>query len=1522
MSDDESIVSSAPSAKVIMLNPSNYHVWAPEAEQRLMSLGLLRFVEDGKAGRPVPPLQPTKEATTTTKAEDGKGVKIESSSSSSSSLSWETLEKQRKAEEAWEEKDEKARATLLNSIRKDLRSIAVKGMTAKELWDALEVKYGKQSLTDSEFTFHSMISKRYQDGESMTAHVTFLRNSNLQLTNTDFHQTDKLMVYHLLKSLPATWEPVRMTIRTSSSAGALLDFDRVASMLQEQATQMRRESGTPTNPMVLAHPQSGRAGGKQQSGRGKPEQLPHLCSRHGRNWTHDTADCRSLQAAAGKQPSKPSTGNKPVAALITSPSGPESDEERDEEGHCVLTVDENGQEATLPTESALPILSTSTTSGIPSTVGGTFQVIADTGASCHLWKEDVSTLTNYATIENRYVVTGSGQRHRIVGMGTLRGYTPCGDSKVHAEIHRVCHVPTLAFNLISLGCLDDAGYKSTQFRGTSTTLDKRGQTVLVAKKKGRGHVYITSFTVKPSTPPLSPATAIALAAAIAEIEQEVANSEPTEMTKWHYRLCHMSPTGILPMFKKELVTGVDCKAVARSLASTTTWHTLHCTACEIGKSKRKPFTRLTERALRCLQRLHLDTCGPVRVKGRNGEFYFLTITDDYSRYVFVATMTHKDAATVGPIIRDWILWAENQHSDKGYRVRTLRSDNGGEFVNAFLGPWLREKGIEQELTTSHTPQLNGVAERLNLTLMDKVRTILTHCGAPEYFWTDCLLAIVHVHNRTTHKSLPADITPFHRWYGKPPRVNGLRPFGCICYVHVPKTTARGKLDSRAKVGMMLGYSTSGNGYKVWDIYGGTKRVIESRDCDFREWQFYDMLHAAGGRGGGIRALDSTSSTSSSSLTPTAPLTAPNAQSTSLPHSEEEDEVTEENRTPSEESNVQTIPSPPADHTSEQQQDNADIEPTDGSGVSAIPVEHTGGRKLKGRELAGLKDNMSSGGRDNAPSTLGSKLAARQTPLTPDVAQAVQAITPLAMAMAELSTDEPGSYREAMAGPHAAEWRGGCIKEIHQLIHNETWLLVEPPPNTNIVGCKWVLKLKAMPDGSVKYKARLVAQGFTQKPGVDYDETYSPVVRFASLRALFALAAHYDWEVHHMDVKSAYLNGKLEETIYMRQPEGFVEKGKERLVCLLKKGLYGLKQAGRCWNHTIDPALRALGLTPLDKDNCVYLHRSNGEMIIICLYVDDLFLFTASTRLLKQFKQGLKDKFEMEDLGEAKLVLGMQITRDRTNHALTISQQAYLEKMMEKLGLMTMNPVSTPMNPNAVLVKAPSTHTASKQDISWYQSVIGSLMYAANGTRPDITFAVNRLSKYSSNPDSTHTSALKHLLRYVRGTLSHSLTYTGTADQQPPLIAYCDADYANDKDDRLSVSGYAIMLCGGAISWAARRQTVIADSTVNAEYIAIAEATKDIMWWKPLLKQLGYDTSAPTDLLNDNQGSIYLAWNGDNGTRSKAIDVKYHLIRQELRNKTIDLSYVATQHNIADVLTKGLARDRHRILTAALGVTRA
>ena len=280
--------------------------------------------------------------------------------------------------------------------------------------------------------------------------------------------------------------------------------------------------------------------------------------------------------------------------------------------------------------------------------------------------------------------------------------------------------------------------------------------------------------------------------------------------------------------------------------------------------------------------------------------------------------------------------------------------------------------------------------------MDKVRTVLTHCGAPELFWTDCLLSVVHVHNRTTHKSLPPDITPYHRWTGKAPDVAHLRPFGCICYAHVPKTTARGKLDPRAIIGMMLGYNASGSGYTVWDINSNKRRVIETRDCKFREGQYYKQLTAASGRGGGIHALDRISSTSSSSTT-TIPQPAT--------QSDDDDETDE----------------PAAQPTHGRQQRSQAVDLTEAD--ETVPTARADSRRPLNRELALLRDFNVSGDRDGAPSTLGSTLAARQTPLHPS-----DSATELSMAMAEVQVEEPRTFRQAMASPQAEEWREGCTKE--------------------------------------------------------------------------------------------------------------------------------------------------------------------------------------------------------------------------------------------------------------------------------------------------------------------------------------------------------------------------------------------------------------------------------------------------------------------------------------------------------------
>jgi transposase InsO family protein len=1125
------------------------------------------------------------------------------------------------------------------------------------------------------------------------------------------------------------------------------------------------------------------------------------------------------------------------------------------------------------------------------------------------------------------VQVGDGRPVPIIGVGTLQFSTRFGNVQATVTIHNVCHAPHMTYNLISEGVLDDAGYHSNKKEGVCVVRNRKGQIVLVAPKTRSGQLYQTTAIIQPHPTSNiqsvhSTSRGVSKVPTVLSVTQTKGgpastSSEPTGKTiipsqvransaaMWHARLGHPSPATVLDVFRQGLVTGVDCEAVAKSIHQSGPFLPAECDACMIGKSHRQPFTGKAARADHPLHIIHTDI-GSVPDTGLNGTYYYLTITDDFTRWVYVATTSRKDGASVGPLIKDWITWAERHHSAAGHKVRIVRSDGGGEYVNDALKLWFRERGINQQITNPHTPQLNGVAERLNRTLMEKVRTILYQSGLPARFWSEAIKYAAYTHNRLPHRSLTDQSTPYTLWTGKLPSVKHLRPFGIVGYHHIPHTTDRKKLHNRSNICVLVGYATQTKGWRLWYPYSWHSHIVESRDVDWREWQYwrelsetnsvdngkgdhkishYDLPTAAG-RGGAEK-------TSSSSRV-------------SIP--------TEIGNT-----NTNTAKNHPADDEEEYQVEEVEevLEPTSvqNEAINASPAAFP----HMSREMRGLADVRGSGSRDPAPSPLSSQQYTSKTRSgRVSMSQALSVVD--ARLNPEEEPPEPRTYKEAMRRSDAAAWKRSMDDEMNQLNVTSTWELVPFQSGMNVVGCKWVYKLKTLASGATKEKSRLVAQGFTQKPGVDFDETYSPVVRYASLRCLLALAAHYDWEVHHMDVKSAYLNGKLEETIYMQQPEGYIKPGQERLVCRLKKGLYGLKQAGRTWHQTIDPTLKRLGLRPLGSDYCVYLYRSGQETITICLYVDDLFLFTSSTTLLKQFKRQLMDEFEMEDLGEARLVLGMLIARNRRARILTISQQSYLEKALNKLGAAELNSVATPIDANTQLVKAGDNHEATPAETTRYQSIIGTLQYAANGTRPDIAYAINQLARYSSNPDDSHFTALKRVLRYVKGTTDRVLTYTGTNDSQPRLTGYSDADYANCKDDRLSITGYAFMLGGAAISWSSRRQKTVAQSTVEAEYMATAEAVKEAMWWRSFLGELGLDVSQPTPLFSDNQGSIHLAKNSDHHARTKHIDVKYHLIRQELVKGTVTLNHVSTQHNIADILTKGLVRDKHNTFRAGLGLS--
>ena len=510
--------------------------------------------------------------------------------------------------------------------------------------------------------------------------------------------------------------------------------------------------------------------------------------------------------------------------------------------------------------------------------------------------------------------------------------------------------------------------------------------------------------------------------------------------------------------------------------------------------------------------------------------------------------------------------------------------------------------------------------------------------------------------------------------------------------------------------------------------------------------------------------------------------------------------------------------------------------------------------------------------------------------------------------------DPSTLREALAREDKMEWQRAMDKEMESLRKNKTWDLTELPKGRKAISCKWVLRIKRDAKGSVvKYKARLCVRGFTQKYGIDYTETFASVAKMPSLRVVLALAAYNDWELHHMDVTTAFLNADLEEEIYMQQPEGYVEAGKEHLVCKLNKSLYGLKQAPRAWYFKLHAELVRLGFTRLEADHSLYLWLDGEELVLLVVHVDDIVVASNSLEALQEFKEAIMHTFEMTDLGDLSYYLGIKVERDRGSKVIRMSQAHYVMEVLERFGMTECKPTTTPMDTKTRLL--PHDGVASAEEVKEYQRVVGSLMYAMVATRPDLGYAVGALCRYMSNPSPSHWCAAKRVLRYLAGTIHHALTY-GRGNME--LVGYTDADFAAPPT-RHSTSGYLFILNGGAVSWASKRQKSVATSTTEAEYMALALGTKEAIWLRRLLGELGMVSYSPTLLLVDNQSCIKLAKNPENHQLTKHIDTQYHFIREEVERQIVRVEFCPTKAMAADFLTKPVARDQHMACSRMSGL---
>ena len=1015
--------------------------------------------------------------------------------------------------------------------------------------------------------------------------------------------------------------------------------------------------------------------------------------------------------------------------------------------------------------------------------------IIDSGASSHMTNLR-NNLFCYTKFDKPELVTlGDGKCVEALGVGEVKVnlFLESGKSKT-VMFENCLLVPDLASNLFSVRAAVSRG-KLVQFGQDSCQIfGSKGQLVGLGSLVGK--LYELHCQVVPSSSEVSVA----------------ASKEGGEADLWHQRLGHLCETRLQQAVQKQMVTGI--KGLKQFNFS-------FCEGCVQGKMQKKPFKPVgVIRSTRKLELVHTDVCGPMQTESIGGSRYFVTFIDDYSRFCKVYFMRQKSQ-----VLEKFQEFEAHVKSLTGNKVRALRSDNGGEYVSEELKAHLRAIGVHHQLTAPYCPQQNGVAERMNRTLVESARAMMNHAGLPKKFWAEAVSTAAYLSNMTPKASLKMDKTPFEIWFGRKPHLGHLKVFGCAAYALVPDTD-RQKLDKKAEKFRFVGYA---EGSKSYRLLSGNGKVFIRRDVIFNEVDFM------------------------------VPKNEPVKQMTVVDLNPEKRETDQE-------------------------------EPEEG------------GRYPQRQR--------------NAPVRFG----------IDEYADTVKEPERVHVAYKAHQIPEPRSIAEALSSNFSKEWKEAADLEYKAILDNGTWELVELPDGRKPIGSKWVFRVKYNSDGTVeRFKARIVAKGYSQEYGIDYDETFSPVVKFSSIRTLLAWAVQKGMKIHQMDVVTAFLNGPLDEEIYMAQPDGYINQGEENMVCKLKKSLYGLKQAPRCWNKALQEHLEKTGFKQSDADPCVFV-KNGDTLAVIAVYVDDLILITENDKTMEDVKMSLASQFKMKDMGKLHYCLGVSIVQDEKGRCLCLQQKQYILNMLEKFGMANAKPVATPMDINVKLEK--DDGVSKPVDAVKYQSMVGSLLYAAIATRPDIAHAVGVVSKFNSKPTEAHLSAVKRIFRYLKGTVDLALRYQKTeTDGEFSLIGYSDADWANDRDDRHSVTGNLFKVAGGAISWLSKKQSVVALSTAEAEYIALSSAAQEAIWLKRLIGELGMamDKEKPVCLLEDNQGAIALAKNPVGHARTKHIDMRHHFIREAVTGKCVTLQYCPTEKMVADILTKPLPRDKFEKFRLDLGI---
>ena len=1109
-----------------------------------------------------------------------------------------------------------------------------------------------------------------------------------------------------------------------------------------------------------------------------------------------------------------------------------------------------------------------------------------------------------------------GEEMRSKAVGALR----LADTVL---LGRTAVIPDAAEALLSVAALSDQGAR-TIFHPYDGGVDvvKDGQVVLHGNRRGNKF----ELTVGSDQ-----ANAVSEAATAA-------------IRALHQRLNHLSASMIIKTMKAGLVNERWSENdVRKALAA--------CEVCALTKMPRKPVTgKGSDDQLEFGDKFCVDIAGPFRLKSSGKEIhaignakYYLAVKEARSRLLFTPVLGHKNDAPQAA--KDCIARLAVM---SGRKLKEFHSDGDSVFTSAKFREWCRSNGILATTTTRDTPEHNSVAERSIRTLNEMVRAMHSQSGLPHAFWPLSVKAACYTLNRVIGAG-DTERPPIYYADKTQPSIDALHPYGCDVVYQIPPSDrlhrhAAVEADSAETLkfretgakGVFVGYNDDGREsyYKVYDMQ--TRKVVKTRTVRFLNTfenaktlrQLKQFEQAADDE----LVIESSPSIAladilndDDSVEEAAPAAAPEAVLASAAPAAARPATVD---APAEEASESKQPVLP--HPARRGRSAAVpvVAPARSTIIGADGYEYFAEPELPAREAYKRleQQNLIIDGPRARPQRALDGLHPDELDKMPEMDEKVRVnwdpdrytILPddddeIANAVhddEDAGDTGPASFEEATSGADAEDWWASMRDEMKSQKETGSYILVPRERGMNVITSKWVYRKKRDENGKLtRKKSRFTPRGFQQRYGIDYDATFAPTLRQAAWRTVLSRAAARGMRVMQADVPTAFLKAKLHHEIYIEQPKGFVKYGPngEELVMKLLKPVYGIKQAPREWHLELKDTLARLGsFKPCATEPSVYIRRTkSGGLMILLVWVDDMWLCydERDEQEYQIVSRMLSDKYGIKKWEWLRSFIGLRVVYDQKT--MTIDQQVHADNAVKQFRLSDAyeQPALTLDVPQLQEAALASAGKADPQmaDVP-YMPAVGSLMWLANQTRPDLAFIATALARYGRNPQRVHWEAVKKTLRYVKGTSGQKLTYKRSVNKKCRVQALCDSDWAEDRIDRRSFTGGAIYVDGNLVIWISKKQASVALSSSEAEYMAMCTLAEELKWLVQFLTEIGEEVEICPVIYTDNQASKLIAQAETGTKRTKHIDIRYHFIRNELEKGALKVKWIPRAQNSADLLT--------------------